>query len=693
MKNISKYLLTLYLPLLLFQNTLAQSNEYTYNLSENNLDNYRFSPNNNLLSVTSPNFIDVWELTTQKLIAHFENNQWNSSFLNSTYPIWSHNNQYILAQNEIDKSQMEYFILDVNLSKKYKIDSVSSDPFLGFTDEHTLWTFNSNTKTLTTHLFNISFSDNTINTQMDWSVQCPPNTEKILFVPEQQNFVLMSSNNIIGVIRTGQNKIAELNKNIQNTIKQMFVYSISNDNCLLFKKTGKKPEFNILNLKNMELKPAFEKDEPYQANANFNMTFYYDTFTTFTYFYPHLISTGYPVNTETNSRNFEKDERELAYSNDLSRVLFRSVFFNYGIRTQLLKVFNTSDMRQKPITLISPQSAEMLVFYDYVKNNEVAFDRYLNESIEKYYTAQDWEMVSDFNMNTHLESNYAQLKIEKGYVYNIVRIGYDEISRKDESVLPDNIYTKFTVSVNSTDDYWYDSKEYTSYPLGFNGHQLYLRSNKDITANIGFIKDEKDFRNILPKNTFRVLAFRKPYAGSQYISDELLLDDYLHIKEKIVVSSSSSSDDLGCKPVLDDDYFLKKVEKPDAFFDLQNLNILTYERGKNDVSAKFYTPTNRSCTIAIIVITTSPCNKMEISDISGYSLSEEIFTGRPQNIPEFSDSAFLKKFNDLGLYVYSYEITHTAVEGRSKRYYINMIGNSTTRNKANGASSILVVYK
>ena len=115
MKNISKYLLTLYLPLLLFQNTLAQSNEYTYNLSENNLDNYRFSPNNNLLSVTSPNFIDVWELTTQKLIAHFENNQWNSSFLNSTYPIWSHNNQYILALNEIDKSQMEYFILDVNM--------------------------------------------------------------------------------------------------------------------------------------------------------------------------------------------------------------------------------------------------------------------------------------------------------------------------------------------------------------------------------------------------------------------------------------------------------------------------------------------------------------------------------------------------------------------------------------------------
>jgi len=63
-----------------------------------------------------------------------------------------------------------------------------------------------------------------------------------------------------------------------------------------------------------------------------------------------------------------------------------------------------------------------------------------------------------------------------------------------------------------------------------------------------------------------------------------------------------------------------------------------------------------------------------------------------KNIPEFSDSAFLKKFNDLGLYVYSYEITHTAVEGRSKRYYINMIGNSITRNKANGASSILVIY-
>lgn len=691
MKNISKYLLTLCLPILFFQHSLAQSNEFTYNLSENDLDNYRFSPNNNLLSVTSPNFIDIWELTTQKLITHFENKQWNSSFFNSTYPIWSHDNQYILAQNEIDKSQMEYFILDVNLSKKYKINSFSSDPFLGFTNEHTLWTFNNN-KTLTTHLFNISFSDNTINTQIDWTIQCPPNTEKILFVPEQQNFVIMSSNNIIGVIRPGQNKIAELNKNIQNSIKQMFVYSISNDNCLIFKKVGKNPEYKILNLKNLEIKTAFEKDEPYQAGPNFNMTYYYDTFITYSNFYPHLINTGYPVNTEAYSRDFEKDERELAYSNDLSRVLFRSVFFNNGIRTQLLKVFNTSDMRQKPITLISPQSAEMLVFYNYVKSNTDAFEKFLNESIDKYYTSQDWELVSDFNMDTHLESNYAQLKVEKGFVYNIVRIGYDEMSRKDESVLPINIFTKFTVGVDATDDYWYNSNEFTSYGLGFNGHQIYLRSNIDVVANIGFIKDEKDFRNILPKNTFRVLAFRKPFAGSQYISEELLLDNYLNIKEKIVVSSSSYSNDNECKPVLDDDYFLKEVEKPDAFFDLQNLNILAYERGKNDLSAKFYTPTNHSCTIAIIVITTSPCNKIEVSDISGYSLSEVIFTGMPHNIPEFSDSAFLNKFNDLGLYVYSYEIKHTAVEGRSKRYYINMIGNSINGNKANGASSILVVY-
>ena len=159
-----------------------------------------------------------------------------------------------------------------------------------------------------------------------------------------------------------------------------------------------------------------------------------------------------------------------------------------------------------------------------------------------------------------------------------------------------------------------------------------------------------------------------------------------------IVITGSKSSSSGCEPKINDIIALEIFDKlSNEFNKFFASNKINENSGKGDFSLKFSTPKNKSGTIKIIVVTTGPCNKMELWNISGYSLADRIYSGRPNHIPELNSTKDIKLLNESNVQMFTYKLDFTSVDGKANSYQIYIKGNHD-KDDVRGASYIFVYY-
>lgn len=680
----------------------AQICEHTYDSQSSRVMPTSFSPDNTKLAVEYNKSIEIWDLKLMKQTATF-----NVDIDNIYNLVWTIDNKKVIAHLGNEKSEQFFVLLDIEKNTSSTITSNEKLSLGGFIDANTIW-YQKDDNTFGTVKLSETNNNNEITLLSDWETKVNGKLVNITFDPILKRFLLFyrdaDQNYIGGLIKKGEATLEPLPKDCRKALKNAWLVKSNNRDAILFK-IFKKEEGLILNIHTLQTKPVDQMPTDINRIIGLSLTHYLETF------HEVIVEEGnFNITDRLSSYNFCGDYQitilelkngveDYCFSNDMTMFAKRIVCGNNNVQ---IHIYNIGNDLSKATIILLPKALypEIQAFNEYVLSHTDQFEQNIQKTLKEEYLDNGWELVPNLKPITlvgtkQVTSNPSEsFQIEPGYQYLALRVDYGLLYKMEGKELPgDELPTVLEISGIAQDDFYWREKEVNWCCLGFTAEQYFHTSNSTLTGEISIRVDDsnKMVKNITSEAVNLYILRKK---DNYYFSDSYDYESQKVTREKMENSSNSStSSENICAPQLNDDFALKHLKELGSDWissTFDGSTILNSTIGKGDVDLTFSTPMNHSGAIYIMVITNGPCNKMEILDISGYSLTEQIFVGRPDEF-DLKNIPSIKELRSFGFQFFTYKIDHTAVQGRTKKYQIKLIGGETNK-EVQGVTVMNVFY-
>jgi len=681
---------------------MAQAN-YTYADLNPGAVGMAFSTDKQWLAVRVGYYdIDIFNLKTRKQEMRFHGGNdfhWNAKVepkyatAYRAYCSFSPDNRYLLAQGVDDNDRKAgQYLLDLKTQEKYRLTDANTKDYMGFCDATTIWYLNRSTNTLGTARIATATGQTEASTTPLWSFNIPAlgksgsagiKVEFIIWDTQLKRFLIITREpgevaRPIGTIKPGDTALTPMPKEVGKATKKFAAISATS-NAVMFKNWNPE-EYVMMDLHNF----VCTKGDPFLWDSESSV----GDFDTNEQWRrsddgPNNINSRFTCeslkggNSQNKEFKVENGGHSYLVSDDLS-LMVTSISPEKNLQT--LRIFNLKDLKAAPQDLIAPLSKEDEAFLKFVEANKDKFDHFAQQELQKTYLSDGWELASKDKPFMPLDKGMS-VDVEPGYQYLLFRIGMDYMFHQQGGEFPNEEHPlTLTLGGNPSDDYYYDTKNYTESYLGYTSEKFFHSGNA-MVGNFSLLPDLKErLLRLLPPDGMRVYLLRK--KTSWYDSGSHDFDQHRQAQKKVISSSSSSSDP--CESGNTSSFDLELMKALEAKFEkYKTVETVVSEVGIGVNTKSFHAP-NHDGMVTIGVFTTSLCNEVIV-----YNITANTFEAARTSVGN-SDSAFAKDLSAAGIYVGMITIDNKPNTGT--KYQVS-VRRKTEGRETEGASLIWVYYE